>query len=678
MATPTNFKRIVVCVDGTWYNEDGQEGRGSGNNSNIFRIYASVKVDEPVTDEFGNTITQIVRYFPGIGVDKKPLDKWNDGMTGKGCTTQIKEVFTVLAGDTFGEDVGTDVSFAHHVRHALALNEARRAFPLLPIEASEGTTSDGNQTSHLQAWFVGAHADMGGGAEHDGLSLYPLQWMLVESRDRGLVLEHNPADRRKNLIDDPLELVFPKSSPLVSAQKAGIPAGDADSIKPEPWTFRYSSNIDISMYDLRDSHMHGNLQKIPPKKLQRPNVRRSNSATHWVAVNTGLLGTFGLGPRQIFRHNSSSTSLQGYQDASPNGTVIHPSAYFLSDTYPTLGIQEALESLKKPLDDFRKTSNMTYISDNGDAKIDPWIRDFLSNKVTTCRILVCGNTGVGKSTLLNRVFGITMTQEEESQKGRHNIEEGFESDQHPGIIIHDSEGFQAGDTREISAFKKFLKTRADKADVSQKLHAIWLCIDTDSDRPVQTALVNVLKQVTKYMPATPIIVVGTRKDRFLDRHRDGIEKDLILNKQEVFKTSFEDDVETSPLWPMLNTKFTFVSRDDQESIKSLIHETVGFFSDASVSEAMIAAQVPDINAKIDLAIEKTLKFLKAAVGAVSSGFGTGVVSAVSTPTISRVLCRDIAHGCFGLPETGIAQMDTILASVVWKNLAPFMAQAVGQ
>ncbi|KAL0764159.1 hypothetical protein CaCOL14_013212 [Colletotrichum acutatum] len=97
MATPTNFKRIVVCVDGTWYNEDGQEGRGSGNNSNIFRIYASVKVDEPVTDEFGNTITQIVRYFPGIGVDKKPLDKWNDGMTGKGCTTQIKEVFTMLS-----------------------------------------------------------------------------------------------------------------------------------------------------------------------------------------------------------------------------------------------------------------------------------------------------------------------------------------------------------------------------------------------------------------------------------------------------------------------------------------------------------------------------------------------------------------------------------------------------
>lgn len=61
-----DIKRIIVCVDGTWYNADGREGergdfssympgprgdvliffhtgKGNGNVSNTFRIYASIK-----------------------------------------------------------------------------------------------------------------------------------------------------------------------------------------------------------------------------------------------------------------------------------------------------------------------------------------------------------------------------------------------------------------------------------------------------------------------------------------------------------------------------------------------------------------------------------------------------------------------------------------------------------
>ncbi|GKT58414.1 peptidoglycan binding domain protein [Colletotrichum tofieldiae] len=136
-----------------------------------------------------------------------------------------------------------------------------------------------------------------------------------------------------------------------------------------------------------------------------------------------------------------------------------------------LGIKEALQGLDEQLKSFKRKC-MAYVSDEEVIPSDPWVRDILPEH-STCRILICGNTGVGKSTLLNKVFGFPMTQENSDQRGEHNIEDGFESDQHPGIIIHDSEGFQAGNKKEVAVFKKFLKRRAEARDIRDQLHAIW-------------------------------------------------------------------------------------------------------------------------------------------------------------------------------------------------------------
>lgn len=55
----------------------------------------------------------------------------------------------------------------------------------------------------------------------------------------------------------------------------------------------------------------------------------------------------------------------------------------------------------------------------------------------------------------------------------HDIEVPCESDYHPGLVIHDSEGFQAGTENEFDAFKKFLKRRTNNQSFDEQLHAIW-------------------------------------------------------------------------------------------------------------------------------------------------------------------------------------------------------------
>ncbi|MDS4048837.1 glutathione transferase GstA [Accumulibacter sp.] len=74
-----------------------------------------------------------------------------------------------------------------HGRQALAIDEERADFAPTLWTAREGVR---------QVWFAGAHADVGGGYEHRGLSDVALEWMIgeVNALDAGLRLLPDPLD----------------------------------------------------------------------------------------------------------------------------------------------------------------------------------------------------------------------------------------------------------------------------------------------------------------------------------------------------------------------------------------------------------------------------------------------------------------------------------------------------
>ena len=95
----------------------------------------------------------------------------------------------------------------------------------------------------VQAWFVGAHIDMGGSAANDGLSLYPLQWIVSESQQHGLVLGFSNVDHplaRQARIDNPLQVIFPK--------------GENGGKNGNPWTYTSQNGVKVDMYDIREVH----------------------------------------------------------------------------------------------------------------------------------------------------------------------------------------------------------------------------------------------------------------------------------------------------------------------------------------------------------------------------------------------------------------------------------------
>jgi uncharacterized protein (DUF2235 family) len=166
------------------------------------------------TPQFGADYEQALKVYSSMKKNSRlgpgQIHEYFAANTREAPRIQFVGVFDTVK---FVDDKGLyDISFndsIQHLRHALALNEDRKAMTpeyLFP----EFHANRLLRRSFIQAWFLGAHIDLGGSAVKDGLSLYPLQWMLLESRAKGLVLAFDGSFQKRVYIDNPLSITFPK------------------------------------------------------------------------------------------------------------------------------------------------------------------------------------------------------------------------------------------------------------------------------------------------------------------------------------------------------------------------------------------------------------------------------------------------------------------------------------
>ena len=75
-----------------------------------------------------------------------------------------------------------------HLYHAMALDEARHTFQVIPWHIPKGRRHGSQEQIIEQVWFPGCHSHIGGSYAKDQLAFGALRWMLEKAEDAGLQL----------------------------------------------------------------------------------------------------------------------------------------------------------------------------------------------------------------------------------------------------------------------------------------------------------------------------------------------------------------------------------------------------------------------------------------------------------------------------------------------------------
>jgi len=136
-------------------------------------------------------------------------------------------------------------------------------------------------------------------------------------------------------------------------------------------------------------------------------------------------------------------------------------------------------------------------------------------------VLVIGNSGVGKSTLINAVLGEERAVTGYGTAGTTKELSIYESEEIPFRII-DTVGFEPSFFKEqeaIRAVKKWSKESAREGKEDTQINVIWFCVEGTSSKLFPKTIKD-LSRATAMWPSVPVVVVITKSYSVPEREKN--------------------------------------------------------------------------------------------------------------------------------------------------------------
>ncbi|KAH8822437.1 hypothetical protein DL96DRAFT_351282 [Flagelloscypha sp. PMI_526] len=100
-------------------------------------------------------------------------------------------------------------------------------------------------------------------------------------------------------------------------------------------------------------------------------------------------------------------------------------------------------------------------------------------------------------------------------RGESDINQEITSDTNPYFVIHDSKGYEAGDTSIFDELVTFIDDRVKRIELSEKIHMVWICIATPcaGSRVLEYRTEHIIKLCVEN--ELPFLVVFTKYDELV-------------------------------------------------------------------------------------------------------------------------------------------------------------------
>ncbi|KAJ7061187.1 hypothetical protein C8F01DRAFT_1139147 [Mycena amicta] len=219
------------------------------------------------------------------------------------------------------------------------------------------------------------------------------------------------------------------------------------------------------------------------------------------------------------------------------------------------------------------------------------------------RILVAGRANAGKTTLLRRVCGSSY------QTGSDHPDVEIP---HPSFIFHDSAGFEGATGPNLGLVKTFLHTRAAATKMSDRVHAIWYCVRTDTNMYLSPGDKHFFNE--NVADHVPVIVVFTKYDGLVTMAFGELRRTLgrVESKEKRFDKARErlDARYIEPLKAMRYPPLGFVQMDDltseTTSVEELIQTTLKLLSGDTLRPILLSVHQSNLDACAERAVRDSL------------------------------------------------------------------------
>lgn len=222
----------------------------------------------------------------------------------------------------------------------------------------------------------------------------------------------------------------------------------------------------------------------------------------------------------------------------------------------------------------------------GDFDMGAFVREFEKaygealKQLGKFNLVIFGDTGTGKSTLINAIFGSEVA---EAGAGRP-VTQGTKYYEHPtGILgVYDTKGIETGRSEEevLEDLRGVIAARRDKP-LNEQVHVIWYCLNSWPPR-WEAAHANFVRELAK--EEIPIVFVLTQ----VKRRADGTIKPEVV---QVLEAIHEDELPIRPDGKVFQT----LAKDDEwdpykaHGLKELLDATFQVAPEG-VTSALNAAQ----------------------------------------------------------------------------------------